>query len=272
MQRQHTECERQRLAHERKLAQQTALAEVGRLALGMCDFDVFLEETVSRTAHVLRVPYANIIEVWSERQVLVHATYGWPSCPEGYIAIEPRESWLVAWDLDGSTAPIIHDFTSSQAPPNLAAQGIITSMNAAIGEGSGVFGTIAVHSPSLRQFTEDEVAFLRAMASLISAAVQKYRREDQLQQLREHVLRCQVQLSRASSCRPNELQAPLQSVIGYLNLLEEQLTGQIDERPQAYLSQAIAGAKRAVMLIHLSHEDGDDEAVLESFCGTNPPE
>jgi GAF domain-containing protein len=139
--------------------------------------------------------------------VFVHATYGWSSYPEGYIAIEPRDRWLVAFDLDGSTAPIIHDFTHAQAPQNLAAQGIVTSMNAAIGEGSGVFGTIAVHSPLLRQFTEDEVAFLRAMASLISVAVQKYRREDHLQQLREHVLLCQVQLSRASDCRASELLA-----------------------------------------------------------------
>jgi hypothetical protein len=50
-----------------------------------------------------------------------------------------------------------------------------------------------------------------------------------------------------------------------LNLLEEQLTGQIGEKPQSYLSQAIAGAKRAVMLMHVQRDDDASEQFSESI-------
>lgn len=159
------------------LAQQTALARFGELALRCEDLDDILQEACALVGRGLQTDLAKVMELVPDSEVLaVRAGVGWKKGVvgrEGVSAISSSGSAyalktgqpVISADTDKETRFEIEDF--------LRDHGVKALVNVLIERPHGAppFGILEVDSRAPRQFTGDDISFLQTYANLIGTAV-----------------------------------------------------------------------------------------------------
>jgi diguanylate cyclase (GGDEF)-like protein len=159
--------------------QHEAVARLGQVALREHDMQTLLDEVVATVASTLDVQLCVVLKLREDEDVLdIISDVGYrgirgASLPAGAgtqagYALETHEP-VVAEDLRTEKR---FDATS------LLAQGVVSGMNAVIEGERRPFGVITAHSTRQRTFGGDDVNFLVAVANVLSAAVERHRREE----------------------------------------------------------------------------------------------
>jgi PAS domain S-box-containing protein len=115
---------------------------------------------------------------------------------DGRFRVVGGSGWAGGTDFDTTTATmasytmqtgapvIVPDFareTRFRTPQYLLRKGVVSSINVPIGTGRGeTWGVLATHFFGRRQFTEHDVEFLRAMATVLAQAIERDRADHQL--------------------------------------------------------------------------------------------
>lgn len=176
-----------RRATEERIAQNAALAELGRLALADVDLDTLFDTTCRVAANVLHVPNAALVELTGDRHLFVRAM---PDHPRRAIPLAPTR-------LDEATpaglcirtdAPVrVDDIRSDpRFPPHpiLDLFGVVSALAVSFhGATSGPEGALVVWSDQPKHFDDHAVAFLGAASNILAAGVQ---REEAEKALRAH--------------------------------------------------------------------------------------
>ena len=155
--------------------QQKALADLGQLALEGPRLTHLFEETVIRIAATLDVSYAEVVR--SEPgadDLLVVGSVGWEDDVPGETRIPGGAQSLAGYTLMQSEPVVVLDTTEETrfaSEALLREHGVVSAMSALIGGQTGPWGTLVVHSTRKREFTQDDVNFLRAAANVLSAAL-----------------------------------------------------------------------------------------------------
>ncbi|MEA2135344.1 MAG: hypothetical protein QOC68_3253 [Solirubrobacteraceae bacterium] len=177
--------ERTRTARQlaRRARQQNAVAALGRFALGSHDLGELMTEAVRTATATLGVDVGRVLELddAGARLSLVAAV----GFPDGSIGSRPMplsvsESESAAHTLRTDEPTIVEDVaTETRFEPSatLAALGVVSSLSVPIETHDQPFGVLNVNSLEPHAFTEDEVAFLTAVATLIIIAVERDRDE-----------------------------------------------------------------------------------------------
>ena len=167
---------------ERRLTQHTrqhdAVAHLGQLALREHDQAAFLDEVVATVARTLEIELCTLLRLRDNEEMLdVIANAGYNHGPtalptgrdtqSGYT-LRTREP-VVSDDLPGETR-----FDSTL----LVEQGMLSGMTAVVDGREHPFGVLTAHTSRRRCFTRDDVNFLIAIANVVSAAVERGRKED----------------------------------------------------------------------------------------------
>jgi len=162
--------------------QQAAVAELGRRALGALDLQVLMEEAVTSVAKVLDVEYAKVLELLPGGEELVlRAGVGWAEGLAGRATVGAGSDSQAGYTLISEGPVVVEDLRSEArftGPSLLREHGVVSGMSAIIRGRSRPFGVLGGHAKERRAFTEDDVNFLRAVANVLAAAIERERAEE----------------------------------------------------------------------------------------------
>ncbi|MDS0281754.1 ATP-binding protein [Haloarcula onubensis] len=105
-------------------------------------------------------------------------------------------------------------------------------------------GLLCVGSPTVEEFAESERFLLEILAGTAAAALDRVRREAELQSHREELERSNEALQQFAYVASHDLQEPLRMVASYVDLLEAEYGDELDGEAREYMDFAVDGAHR----------------------------
>jgi PAS domain S-box-containing protein len=160
-----------------RLRQQFALAELGRVAIGLRGFGALLREAAQQAVATVDADRAAIVERLPDGRGLRLAAGA--GLPEGSVGrVEPEDpSRLDAFAL-GALEPVVLENVRTDprlsVPKDVLAQGIMSAAAVPIRGAGGAWGVLTVYSVRPRAFTPDEVAFLQSLGRLLGLVADRH--------------------------------------------------------------------------------------------------
>jgi len=167
--------------HRQRLRQQTILAKFGELALQSDDLDEILTEACRLVGRGLGTDLAKVVELQSDgRTLLVRAGVGWKDGVVGIATIDAAEDSSEAYALrsgEPMISPDVAKETRFKYADFLIDNGARAVANVIIigGKDQPAFGLLQIDSRTPRDFSEEDVSFLRGYANLLAAATERLR-------------------------------------------------------------------------------------------------
>ena len=172
--------------HEQQLRQKTILAQFGELALQSDDLDQILTEACRLVGEALGTDLAKVVQLQGDgKTLLVRAGVGWKDGVIGVATISATEDTSEAYALktgEPMVSPDIDKETRFKYADFLIENGARAVANVIIIGGSDrpPFGILQVDSRTPREFTDEDLAFLRGYANLLAATVDRLRVLDEM--------------------------------------------------------------------------------------------
>ncbi|MCU0562979.1 MAG: GAF domain-containing protein [Desulfobacterales bacterium] len=170
-------------ARQNRVLQQEAVAQLGQTALAGCPADALFREAVRSAGRILQADYCEVLELLPENVLVLRATL-----PESAAMIGSRFETGTA-SLAGYAllcgepvvmADIAHE-TRFTPHPLMRSQGIVCGVTVIIRGRERPFGVLNALSTRHRIFDDQDTYFLRAVANILGAAIDRIRTEDALQ-------------------------------------------------------------------------------------------
>jgi PAS domain S-box-containing protein len=162
--------------------QQQAVAELGRRGLAETDLQAFMDEAVELTARVLALEYCKVMEFPpGGDRLLLRAGVGWEEGLVGRATEELGFGSQAGYTLHLDEPVVVEDLRSEtrfSTSALLREHGVVSGMSVVIGGSDRHFGVLGAHAGQRRTFTEDDVNFLRAVANVLAAAIERERAEE----------------------------------------------------------------------------------------------
>jgi PAS domain S-box-containing protein len=169
-----------------RLAQQSAVARLGQLALSTMDIDMIREEAVKLLSEYLPADFTNISELLpGNTELLVTAGTGWPDGVVRKTKINANEGSRSAFVLK-SKAPIIVDDINSETrfntPPHFFDLKIKSGISVIIKGKDITYGISSAHTIDKRSFTMEDINFLQSISNVLASALDNQQTENALRQ------------------------------------------------------------------------------------------
>jgi diguanylate cyclase (GGDEF)-like protein/PAS domain S-box-containing protein len=168
------------------LEQHNALAELSRFALDTHNVNMLMTVAVACATTTLGVEVAGVVELDADGETLtLVASVGVPEQRLGAEGGSLAEQPIAAEILRTKEPVIIGDLTTDtrfSSSAQLLELGLASSLGVAIDGGDKPFGILYVHACRAHAFSDDDVRFLCAIATLITSAVDRHREEQATRQ------------------------------------------------------------------------------------------
>jgi PAS domain S-box-containing protein len=169
--------------------QQETIAQLGQRALASADLQNLMQDTVESVAGVLEVEYSKVLELLpGGERLLLRAGVGWEEGLIGQATVGSGGDSQVGYTLLSDEPVIVEDLRSEtrfSGPPLLHEHEVVSGMSVTISPGGRPFGVLGAHTRERREFTDDDVNFLRAVANVLAAAIERERAEERQRFLAE---------------------------------------------------------------------------------------
>lgn len=182
-----TDQKRREAELEAHVAQWESVADVGLAAVDGSIGDL-LDHAVVVAAKTLGVEYAKILElVPGGDALLLRAGVGWKEGLVGRARLGTERASQAGFTLASAEPVVVHDLrteTRFHGPSLLVDHDVVAGMSVVIHTADGPFGVFGVHTTCERRFTREDVAFLQAVANIVSTALDRDRVSKQLEDAR----------------------------------------------------------------------------------------
>ncbi len=170
--------------------QQEILAELGVLALRGTPLSELLNETTRLAAEGLEADFCKILEyIPSENKMLMRAGIGWPAGTVGHATLGADLESPSGYALRTGKPVISNQLENEErfrTPELLAANNIRRAINVILQGDGKPYGVLEVDSTAQGDFSEKDIAFLQGSANIIGMAIERQRREINLQSALEY--------------------------------------------------------------------------------------
>ena len=168
--------------------QQTVVSALGQFALMGKDLPALFNQAVMLVAQTVEVEYCDILELLPDGQSLqMRAGVGWKEGAMETLRVPAGPATQAGFTLAAGGEPVVIEHLPGEtrfwASPFLVEHGAISGISVAISGHGRAFGILGAHTANRRTFTDDEVHFLLAVATVIAIAVERTRAEAELQKL-----------------------------------------------------------------------------------------
>lgn len=165
----------------RRASQQNAVAELGRFALESHNLSELMSEAVTTATATLGVDIGGVLKLDDARENFVlQAGVGLPEGIVGIQRIPLGDASIAAFTIRTGEPTIVEDMateTRFTPSPDLRKLGVVSSLSVPIVANGQPFGALDVHAREPRGFSEDDIAFLTAVATLVIVAVERHHEE-----------------------------------------------------------------------------------------------
>lgn len=166
-----------------RLAQQAAVAELGRFALTGPERQALLDEAVRITAKLMNVDLCKVLELDLARSTcILRAGVGWTEGLVGHAEVPIDRLSQAGYTLRSGQPVIVHNLateTRFSGPDLLTEHNVVSGVSVVIGHGNP-WGVLGAHSRQLREFSQYDVNFLQAVANCLAEAISRYDAENRL--------------------------------------------------------------------------------------------
>jgi signal transduction histidine kinase len=216
-----TEQRQAQVSMEERTRQQAAMVALGQLALGETSLDVVMSGAAAAAVKILGAQYANVLELEGGRKRLaVRAGIGWRAGTDAVtIGIEDSAA---GYALRSAEPVVIEDLRSEQRfRPSavLLEHGVVSGVLVALRGPDLPFGVLSVFTAQARFFSQDELHFLRAIASVLQAAVARKRVEVVLHDAKMAAEAATRAKSEFLANMSHEIRTPMNGILGMTELV-----------------------------------------------------
>jgi two-component sensor histidine kinase/putative methionine-R-sulfoxide reductase with GAF domain len=195
------------------LRQQTALARFGELALKSNDLDEILAEACRLVGEALGTDLSKIVQLQEDgHTLLVRAGVGWKPGVVGRVTLKVEDGTSEGHAISSGEPVVSADIDEEdrfEYASFLKENGVRAIVNVLIigADSRPPFGILQVDSREPRQFTEEDITFLRGYANLVAAAVERLRVFGDLHDSNQELERRVAERTRALTAANRKLRA-----------------------------------------------------------------
>ncbi len=173
--------------------QQEVVARLGAQALTEFGLQRFFDDSVATIAETLDVALVTILELMpGDAELLLRAGTGWMPGLVGTALVSTDRNSQAGFALASGGPVIVNDLASETrfgGQQLLQQHGVVSGLTIPIaGRDGRTYGVLGVHTTKRRNFSENDVSFLAAIANMIAGAIQR-RQLDQRHELMIRELR-----------------------------------------------------------------------------------
>lgn len=178
----------QTIALERRVRQQQAVAELGQQALETTDLDELLQEAVTTVADRLDADFCKVLDLEPDGEgLLLRAGHGWRDGHVGETIVDVGDDSQAGYTLQTEEPVIVSDLDGDprfSGPALLTDHGVVSGISTIIGTLESPWGILGVHDADRREFTVQDVDFIRSVAHVIATAIDRAAFERELERYR----------------------------------------------------------------------------------------
>jgi PAS domain S-box-containing protein len=228
-------------------------AEFGQRALATADLAHLKRQAVELVAATLEAPFVRLGELDAAKTAIVFGTgVGWPADLIDDHSVAVGASPQAAESLR-SGRPVFLEHVDDANPlrpsQEACAIGIVASATIPIRGKDAVVGLLHIGLCEPHAFSEDEVTFLVNVGTIIGMAIDRDRREGRIRRLNAELQHRYAELETFSYSVAHDLRAPLRTVAGFANALEEDYGTALNDEAQRYIGLIVKGADQMGGLI-----------------------
>ena len=261
-----TEREQLKQTLEARSRQRAVVAELGHLALVDTCIYRLMDEAVERVSQVLGMEYCKVLELLPQGdQLLLRAGVGWNEGLVGRATVGAGTDSQAGYTLLFKEPVVVEDLRAESrfsGPPLLHDHGVVSGMSVTIEgpKGGQPFGVLGVHTRRHRTFSRDDINFLRMVANILAAAVEREQAEREVhnlnERLEEKVRQRTAQLEAANrdldaftQMVSHDLRNRLSPILGSSELLLDSYGEELDEIGQRFLGHMASASRRMNRLV-----------------------
>ena len=166
---------------EARARQQAAVASLGHRALAVGSMSDLLEDVVQVVAKTLDLPYCSVLERRSDGETLVYrACVGWRNVIIGSTTVPLNESTQAGYTYLRNQPALVTDIegdTRFSGSAVLRDYDVRSGITVLIPGPGRHYGVLEAHDSSRRDFTQDDIHFMQAIAHVLGTALERYRGE-----------------------------------------------------------------------------------------------
>ena len=167
--------------------QQTVVSALGQFALVSNDFSALLNQTVLMVTQTLEVEYGCVLELLPDgRNLLLKTGVGWRDGLVGQSTVSADRNTQAGFTL-AVGEPVVVEYLPTEprfgGSPLLKEHGVVSGIAVPVPGQERAYGILGVYTTNRRVFTEDEIHFLLAIATVLAMAVARNQTEARLRKL-----------------------------------------------------------------------------------------
>ncbi|WP_338728499.1 PAS domain S-box protein [Haladaptatus sp. DJG-WS-42] len=166
---------------ERRVRQQRAIADFGQKALRTRDTAELLQAATNVVSDGLGVEFTKVLDLNADASELqLRAGIGWDDGLVGEATVKTNTASQAGYTLLSEEPVVVEDFateTRFTAPPLLEDHDVESGISVIIGDYENPWGVFGAHSTTPREFTEQDVSFVRSIANVLATAISRAARE-----------------------------------------------------------------------------------------------
>ena len=174
----------------RQARQQAAVAALGRFALEEQDLEAVMDRVAETVAATLGLELCEVLQITPRGTALrLVAGVGWPDGLVRRALVPVGPATQIGYTLEQEAPVVTPDVGEEQRfgfPSAFAEAGARAGITVPIVGGAGVWGVLGAHARAARAFAPDEADFLRAVANVISSAVDRSRVDEEVRHRAMH--------------------------------------------------------------------------------------
>ncbi len=172
-------------SREQLRLQREVLADFGLFAFRCEDVDSLLHRACELVSDAIGVPLVKVLEHRPEQgELLLRSGVNWDPGVVGHETFGDHEKSPGGYALRSDQPVVSPDLATEDrfgTPDVLRRHGVKSMVNVIIAGEQAAFGVLEVDAREPRDFSDDNIAFLRTYANLIAAAIERVRTHDDLQ-------------------------------------------------------------------------------------------
>jgi len=195
-----------------RIRQQEVVTDLGQQALEDDDLDRLMHDASVAVADTLDNDYCKVLELLPSGEVFLRQGVGWQDGLVGNATVPTDLDSQAGYTLLSEEPVIVDDLSTEDrfsGPDLLVDHDVVSGISVIIGTVDEPWGILGTHTTDRREFTEYDVNFVKSVANLLAAAIERHEYQNELEKTVTQLKESNTRLESFASMLAHELRNPV---------------------------------------------------------------